>query len=629
MTQFSIIKPSAGVLPIPVSATQKASVSLGKKSTHRSPATRLKLLVRRLPPGLTQAEFETLLGEEWRAGSGKVDWFQYKNGKISKDPAKPSRPARAYLRLTLEEHIAPLSEKLRASSFQDARNTGTDSVLLGPPSLEFAPYIQVPSSRIRKDGRQGTIDQDPEFIDFLESLTSPITKPGLVDPGVDGEKEDEVITTPLVQYIKEKKANKIKESVSPSKLTKHTKSDKEGKPEKVTAKKLLKRPASPSLDRKSVERATREAVEVANKQAASIAAKVTRPASPSVSKAAPPAAPPAAPSSGDLPVPTAERKGRGDISVAAKIVRQHLGLVPSGSRRRTRAENPSSKTADQSLPVKTPKEATTQDSTGGKDLNGAPPETVPMNPEWPTDQGWPTDPGWSTDPWPADPGWTTNPWEDPPSAPSAPSAPPATMNPWEDPPSAPSAPSAPPATIPPSNPAAKSPKPARSKPTVTPTATQAFLKHANPSQGVTEALLESAFAVFGPVLKVEMDKKKGFGYIDFADPDGLQKAIAASPVAIAQSQVVVLERRNPATTQRTRPRDDQQPPPSQPSPSQQQQTPSHRGGRPGGKSGKHVGGASQRGTRGGRNRGSPPKGGGEHNAITTGEESTIVPESYW
>jgi regulator of nonsense transcripts 3 len=85
MTQFSIIKPSAGVLPIPASVTQKASVSLGKKSTHRSSATRLKLLVRRLPPGLTQAEFETLMGEEWRVGSGKVDWFQYKNGKISKE----------------------------------------------------------------------------------------------------------------------------------------------------------------------------------------------------------------------------------------------------------------------------------------------------------------------------------------------------------------------------------------------------------------------------------------------------------------------------------------------------------------------------------------------------------------
>jgi regulator of nonsense transcripts 3 len=60
---------------------------------------------------------------------------------------------------------------------------------------------------------------------------------------------------------------------------------------------------------------------------------------------------------------------------------------------------------------------------------------------------------------------------------------------------------------------------------------------------VTEALLETAFGAFGAVTKVEIDKKKGFGYVDFADPESLQKAMAASPVTVAQSQVVVLERK--------------------------------------------------------------------------------------
>lgn len=60
---------------------------------------------------------------------------------------------------------------------------------------------------------------------------------------------------------------------------------------------------------------------------------------------------------------------------------------------------------------------------------------------------------------------------------------------------------------------------------------------------MTEALLQSAFTPFGAVTKVEIDKKKGFGYIDFAEPEALRKAIAASPVSVAQSQVVVLERK--------------------------------------------------------------------------------------
>jgi regulator of nonsense transcripts 3 len=79
----------AGVLQIPVSATQKGSPAPAPatKSAAKPPAPRLKLIVRRLPPGLTQGEFETNLGDDWKVGSGQVDWFQYKPGKVSKEYA--------------------------------------------------------------------------------------------------------------------------------------------------------------------------------------------------------------------------------------------------------------------------------------------------------------------------------------------------------------------------------------------------------------------------------------------------------------------------------------------------------------------------------------------------------------
>jgi len=80
------------------------------------------------------------------------------------------------------------------------------------------------------------------------------------------------------------------------------------------------------------------------------------------------------------------------------------------------------------------------------------------------------------------------------------------------------------------------------------TATQAFLKHANPSQGITEPLIQEAMEAFGEVLKVEIDKRKGFAYVDFAEPSGLQKAIKASPVKVAQGQVNVAVRKDKPTT---------------------------------------------------------------------------------
>lgn len=79
-----------GVLPVPAAALQKNTAHSNsngapRAASNRSQQPRLKLVVRRLAPGLTQQEFELALGDEWKLGQGKVDWFTYKAGKISKE----------------------------------------------------------------------------------------------------------------------------------------------------------------------------------------------------------------------------------------------------------------------------------------------------------------------------------------------------------------------------------------------------------------------------------------------------------------------------------------------------------------------------------------------------------------
>lgn len=565
MTQI-LSKSSGGVLQIPVSVTQKNAPAA--KKTPKPAAPRLKLLVRRLPPGLTQEEFETAIGEEWKLGSGKVSWSQYKPGKVSKDPAKPSRPSRAYLYVVSSEHIGPLSDKVRATSFLDARNTANDPVLLGPPNLEFAPYAKIPGSRVRKDARQGTIDQEPEFFQFLESLTQPIAKSGPVESAAEGEdKKETITTTPLVQYIKEKKANKAKESSSRS--SRH-KSDKDSKSEKVQSKKLLQRPdkeatvgGSEKAEKKSrSDKATKEAVKAANKQAANLASKQGSKAS-------------TAQNSPKETTPAPDRKReRGNAAAAAKILQRDLGLAPSSNRRRGRrgaAGDDETKTdgstnaeaSKKDTPAKSPKGSSAQDS---KAKGGNTPQPSEAS--------------------------STQRSETSTSAQTTPTS-------------------------------GRAPKSGKGKqastattPAPTPTATQAFLKHANPSQGVTEPLLETAFSPFGKVVKVEIDKKKGFGYVEFAEPDGLQKAIAASPVTVAQSQVVVLERKaNPGAEKgRGKGRGEAK----QPAPSTDANA--NRGGKP--NEGGSGGNSSSRGRRSGRgnkggskgNGGSGGGGGGNANA---------------
>ncbi|KAL2822939.1 Smg-4/UPF3 family-domain-containing protein [Aspergillus granulosus] len=570
MTQI-LSKSAGGVLQIPASATQKNAPSPTKRAPKPT-APRLKLLVRRLPPGLTQEEFEAALGAEWKLGGGKVSWYQYKPGKVSKDPAKPSRPSRAYINVASNDHIGPLSDKVRGTSFLDARSTANDPILLGPPTLEFAPYAKIPGSRVRKDARQGTIDQDPEFILFLESLTQPIAKSAPIESAAaDGEdKKEAITTTPLVQYIKEKKANKAKEAANKSS---RSRSERESKSDKVQSKKLLQRPekeASQSTntiktEKKSrTDKATKEAVKAASKQGATVASKQAVKAGATQNSPKEPAQ------------PAVERKReRGNVAAVGKILQRDLGLAPSSNRRRggrgTSSGDGEGKADQTASSEATKKDAPTKSPRGGPAQDAkAKRSNTPQPSETPNSQRSET----ST----------------PAPAASAPKAPRSGRGKQ-----------------------ASAPTP----PTSTSTATQAFLKHANPSQGVTEPLLETAFAPFGKVVKVEIDKKKGFGYVDFAEPDGLQKAIAASPVTVAQSQVVVLERKaNPGAEKgRGKGRGETKPP----NPSGESNKAS--GGNP--KEGGTGGNTSSRSRRSGRGRGGGQKGnGGGGNAVASEQKPT-------
>ena len=434
-------------------------------------------------------------------------------------PTKPSRPSRAYLYLTKSDYLSLLSDKIRETSFADAKASGGDSGLLRPPSVEFAPYGRVPHSKIRKDARQGTIDQDPEFIDFLESLTNPTVKPTPLEGTTESEvNKGEVVTvTPLIQFLRDKKANKGKEPVPLIKNPKHPRNElKESKTaqaseKKVSPKSAREPPSSP--DKRSataikVEKAARDAVKVINKQA------VTANKVPVV----PPTAPPPAPSSSTQPAPSApaadKRRERGNASVAARILQRDLGLGAGPSNRRRR-DAPSAATSTSANSPNAPKTTPPSETSNTPSLSPQVTKSAMVSPASSSSLT-PTNAS-TVKPGPSSIG------SQPPTGPAA------------------------------SRPVAKAvgsqvarspqkPIPAKAA-SISPTSTQAFLKHANPSQGVTEPLLQEAFAGFGTVDKVEIDKKKGFAYIDFAEPEGLQKAIKASPVKVGQGQVVVLERK--------------------------------------------------------------------------------------
>ncbi|KAI0437902.1 Smg-4/UPF3 family-domain-containing protein [Xylaria telfairii] len=535
----------------------------------RSQAEGKKVLLRRLPPGMTEDECWAILGDEWKVGKGKVDWARYDTGEISNDPADLSRPARCYLHLLIASDVFELSEKVQQSKWEDAKHTANDPSLVGLPYVEIATHQRIPTAKKRTDPRQGTIDSDPEFMKFLESLTAP-TPPREADPdqvAEDVNKVDvKVTTTPLVEYLKEKKANKAKEAAL-AKSAKHARHESQNK-DKDNAKKKGKE----SKESKAEKSADKEKDREKDKAKEPVKLLTKKAIAQEVAEAAKTAAAQAA--SNKATEEVAPKSRRANIAAAAKILQRDLGLSPGSAHRRARQDA----AKDAAKADSTSKSETSKDSKQNKETNSKPAASTP--PTGPSKSNSNTaPPSAPTAPKSQAPEGSRRsrggkgPKQNSPGEPgkgkgtetlttgkAAPMATPVILKRKDNPANAEATtsastivPTSTPATsagpkvtagkATPGKPAPTSQKKGPATPSVTSGATRGFVKHANPSQGVTEPLLKQAMEAFGPVTFVEIDKRKGFAYVDFGSHDGLVKAIAASPVSVAQGTVQVLERK--------------------------------------------------------------------------------------
>ncbi|KAI1372235.1 Smg-4/UPF3 family-domain-containing protein [Hypoxylon crocopeplum] len=556
MTSASIARKPNGVLP--VSTTGPGDTP--KVTKAKDPPRGKKVLVRRLPPGMTEAEFWVILGDEWKKGNGKVDWTSFQEGQISQDPSNPSTPSRCYLHVLQIEDIAMLAEIVQRSTWEDEKRSFNDPALIGPPALDLSIYQKIPTTKRRTDSKQGTIDQDPDFMAFLDSLThDPTIKEVDAEQIADdaGKTDVKVTTTPLVEFLKEKKANKGKEAAN-AKSGKHARHESQGgkpkggqedskkkakeskaeKGEKSAEKEKdkVKEPVK-LLTKKSV--TAQEVAEAAKSGAAQTAANRT------IGEAAP-------------------KSRRANIAAAAKILQRDLGLSPGSAHRRARqdaakaeagAKADASKEKDgkdavftaptvpsqpaSSAPPSAPTAPKAQAAEGSRRSRSA--KTAKQNTSSDATKGKGAEnTGNAAKSSPIITPVILKRRDDIPSTRPASTTPVSATSSTQMPPTGPKAAIS---KAPSSNKSGPSQKKASSQPPVTAGATRAFVKHANPSQGVTEQLLKQAMETFGTVTFVEIDKRKGFAYVDFSDHDGLVKAVTASPVSVAQGTVQVLERK--------------------------------------------------------------------------------------
>ncbi|KAF2162666.1 hypothetical protein M409DRAFT_26904 [Zasmidium cellare ATCC 36951] len=483
---------ASGVLPVNA-ATRAAAI--------KGPQPRLKLEVRRLPPGLTLTEFEEILGDEWKLGNGKVDWREYRQGKVKTALGKIPEQSRCYVHLVNEQVVKEFEARFLAVTFQDKAGTHKNSDLKNlPPTLGFAPNQRTPiNAKPRADTRQGTIDQDPEFIAFLEAETQPITKPPALDSASAEQKEVEKVevkSTPLIEALREKKANKAKaaESKAEKKESKgHSRNDskdgaaskKDGKDDKVTPQ-------------QKVEQASKEAVKALNKQVAGKQQQNNqRPASPQQPQSKNGAqakqkkdskqSPKQQNATPNEPASTAKNAAAGAATAAAQ------NPTPRGPRQRGNAEG-IKKMLQKDLGIKPKPTPATQDKTE----KSSPQSPAPSSP--------------------AVMNAATNSKDQKPQPSSTPTGPASTAN-------------------------AKVPTGPKQQQTSTPSPStfKAYLKHANPSQGMTEILIQQALSQYGDVTNVTIEPRKGTAIAIFKDGESMKKAVEAKKVAVANGNVEVLE----------------------------------------------------------------------------------------
>ncbi|KAK0078642.1 hypothetical protein PV325_002248 [Microctonus aethiopoides] len=161
-----------------------------------------KVVIRRLPPTMTESQFIDQVSP-----LPEHDYFHFVKADMSLGQNAYSR---AYINFIEQNDIFVFREKFDNYVFVDSKGTEFAAV------VEFAPFQKLPKKRIgkRKDPKCGTIESDPYFINFLESLKNEDTESATALPKTEysyqpfENAQKRVTSTPLLEYLKQRKAEK-------------------------------------------------------------------------------------------------------------------------------------------------------------------------------------------------------------------------------------------------------------------------------------------------------------------------------------------------------------------------------------------------------------------------------------
>lgn len=164
---------------------------------------RTKVVLRHLPPAISEA---ALMEQVDGAFSGRYNWVAFRQGKTSQ---KQQSYSRAYIDFKTPEDVLVFAESFNGHVFVNEKGTQFKTV------VEYAPSQLVPRQWLKKDGREGTIAKDPEYLEFLEFLAKPVENLPSAEIQLErieaeraGLVKEALIVTPLMDFVRQKRAAK-------------------------------------------------------------------------------------------------------------------------------------------------------------------------------------------------------------------------------------------------------------------------------------------------------------------------------------------------------------------------------------------------------------------------------------
>ncbi|KAI3675954.1 hypothetical protein L1987_85550 [Smallanthus sonchifolius] len=164
---------------------------------------RTKVVLRHLPHNISQSALMEQIDGRF---SGRYNWFCFRSGKNS---LKHQSYSRAYIDFKQPEDVIEFAEFFDGHVFVNEKGAQFKTI------VEYAPSQRVPKQWSKKDGREGTIDKDPLYLEFLELLAKPVENLPSAEIQLErkeaeraGIAKEAPIVTPLMDFVRQKRAAK-------------------------------------------------------------------------------------------------------------------------------------------------------------------------------------------------------------------------------------------------------------------------------------------------------------------------------------------------------------------------------------------------------------------------------------